>query len=64
MAGKNKARTAKKNEKLNALFKKIGALTKIQRLLICLGTLGLIGAGFYFFLLGPKLIPLRQPGKI
>jgi type IV pilus assembly protein PilO len=55
MAGKNKARTAKKNEKLNALFKKIGALTKIQRLLICLGTLGLIGAGFYFFLLGPKL---------
>jgi type IV pilus assembly protein PilO len=54
MAGKNKARTAKKNEKLDALFEKIGTLTKIQRLLICLGTLGLIGAGFYFFLLGPK----------
>jgi type IV pilus assembly protein PilO len=55
MAGKNKERTAKKSEKLDALFEKIGALTKIQRLLICLGTLGLIGAGFYFFLLGPKL---------
>ncbi|MGM0656321.1 MAG: type 4a pilus biogenesis protein PilO, partial [Thermodesulfobacteriota bacterium] len=55
MAGKNKERTAKKNEKVDALFEKIGALTKIQRLLICLGTLGLIGAGFYFFLLGPKL---------
>lgn len=50
MAGKEKNR-----EKIDALFEKIGALTKIQRLLICLGTLAVIGAGFYFFLLGPKL---------
>ena len=40
---------------MDALFEKIGALTKVQRLLICLGTWGLIGAGFYFLLLTPKL---------
>lgn len=44
-----------KSGKMDALFEKIGALTKVQRLLICLGTLCLVGAGFYFFLLGPKL---------
>lgn len=55
MAGKEKNSAAKNREKIDALFEKIGALTKIQRLLICLGTLAVIGAGFYFFLLGPKL---------
>ncbi|MCW8799674.1 MAG: type 4a pilus biogenesis protein PilO [Desulfobacter sp.] len=54
MAGKKKDSTAKKSGKMDALFEKIGELTKVQRLLICLGTLGLIGAGFYFLLLGPK----------
>nr|WP_320016966.1 type 4a pilus biogenesis protein PilO [uncultured Desulfobacter sp.] len=54
MAGKKKGSTAKKSGKMDALFEKIGELTKVQRLLICLGTLGLIGAGFYFLLLGPK----------
>lgn len=55
MAGKKKDSTSKENGKMDALFEKIGEFTKTQRLLICLGTLGLIGAGFYFFLLGPKL---------
>ncbi len=55
MAGKKKDSTVKKKGKMDALFEKIGALTKVQRLLICLGTWGLIGAGFYFFLLTPKL---------
>ena len=40
---------------MDALFEKIGALTKVQRLLICLGALGLICAGFYFLLLAPTL---------
>ncbi|PIE62178.1 MAG: pilus assembly protein PilO [Desulfobacter postgatei] len=44
----------KKSEKMDALFEKIGELTKIQRLLIWLGTLGLVGVGFYFLLLSPK----------
>lgn len=55
MAGKKKDSNVKKNRKVDVLFEKIGALTKVQRLLICLGTLGVIGAGFYFLLLGPKL---------
>lgn len=55
MAWKKKDSMVKKNGTLDALFEKIGALTKVQRLLICLGSLGLIGAGFYFLLLGPTL---------
>lgn len=63
MAGKKKESAVKIREKMDALFEKIGALTKVQRLLICLGTLGLIGAGFYFFLLGPKLDALTAAQK-
>lgn len=59
MAGKTKHSAVKKRGKMDALFEKIGELTKIQRLLICLGTLGLIGAGFYFLMLGPKLDSLK-----
>ncbi|NWH05486.1 type 4a pilus biogenesis protein PilO [Desulfobacter latus] len=55
MAGKKKESITKIREKVDPVFEKIGELTKIQRLLICLGTLAVIGAGFYFFLLGPKL---------
>lgn len=55
MAGKKKDSIVKTSGKMDALFKKVGVLTKVQRLLICLGSLGLIGAGFYFLLLGPKL---------
>nr|WP_319494505.1 type 4a pilus biogenesis protein PilO [uncultured Desulfobacter sp.] len=55
MAGKEKNSVAKIRKKIDVLFEKIGTLTKIQRLLICLGTLGVVGAGFYFFLLSPKL---------
>ncbi|WP_020585667.1 type 4a pilus biogenesis protein PilO [Desulfobacter curvatus] len=55
MAGEKKDSNVKKSGKVDALFEKIGALTKVQRLLICLGTLGVIIAGFYFLLLGPKL---------
>jgi len=55
MAGKRRDGKVKKNGNMDALFEKIGALTKVRRLLICLGTLGVIGGGFYFLLLGPKL---------
>lgn len=55
MAGKKKDSTVKKSRKMDALYEKVGELTKVQRLLICLGTWGLIGAGFYFLLLTPKL---------
>ncbi|WP_321494632.1 type 4a pilus biogenesis protein PilO [uncultured Desulfobacter sp.] len=55
MAGKKENSTVKKKGQMDVLFEKIGALTKLQRILISLGTLCLIGAGFYFFLLAPKL---------
>lgn len=55
MAGEKKENSVKLSGKMDALFDKIGSLTKVQRLLICLGTLGVIGAGFYFLLLSPKL---------
>lgn len=60
MAGEKKDSNVKKSGKMDVLYEKIGALTKIQRLLICFGTLGLIGAGFYFLLLGPKLDTLKS----
>jgi type IV pilus assembly protein PilO len=40
--------------KVDALFAKIGKLTKVQRLLICLVTFVLIGGGFYYFIFAPK----------
>ena len=60
MAGKNKERInkesmVKKSGKMDVLFEKIGALTKLQRVFICLGTIGLIGAGAYFLVFGPTL---------
>ncbi|MFH2060138.1 MAG: type 4a pilus biogenesis protein PilO [Pseudomonadota bacterium] len=41
-------------EKLNTLFEKIGLLTKVQRLLICLGTFAIIGGSYYYFIFMPK----------
>lgn len=55
MAGGKKDSAEKKKGKMDVLFEKIGALTKVQRLLICLVSLGVIGTGFYFLLFGPKL---------
>lgn len=59
MAPGRKKNTEKKSRNMDALFEKIGALTIIQRLLICVGAIGLIGAGFYFLMLGPKLDSLK-----
>ncbi len=48
------------SEKTDALFQKIGELTKVQRLLICVGTFVLIGVGFYFLLIGPQFNTLKS----
>ncbi len=40
--------------KVNALFVRIGKLTKVQRLLICLVTFSLIGGSYYYFVFAPK----------
>ncbi len=40
--------------KMDALFARIGKLTKVHRLLICLVTFSLIGGSYYYFIFAPK----------
>jgi len=46
---KNKTR-----EKIVSLFAKVGGLTKLQRLLICVLTFAVIGGSYYYFIFMPK----------
>ncbi|MCG8635714.1 MAG: type 4a pilus biogenesis protein PilO [Desulfobacterales bacterium] len=46
--------------KTDALFIRIGKLTKVQRLLICLVTFSLIGGGYYYFIFAPKHEALKS----
>ena len=54
---------AKIRKQINELFAKIGQLTKIQRLLICLVTAVVIGAGYYFLFFSPKYETLEAAKK-
>ena len=56
---KTEKKTAKIQAQIDTLFSIIGALTKVQRLLICIGTILLIGGGFYYFIFAPKLETLK-----
>lgn len=47
-------------EKLNAAFEKIGALTILQRLLICVVTFAIIGGAYYYFIYMPKSKELKK----
>ncbi len=47
-------------EKLAPVFEKIGALTKVQRLVICLVTFAAIGGAYYYFIYMPKHKELKQ----
>ncbi|MBF0201351.1 MAG: type 4a pilus biogenesis protein PilO [Desulfamplus sp.] len=58
-----KSIVAQISEKTAPLFEKIGKLSKKQRLLICLGTLVLFGAGYYYFFLGPRLEKIESLKK-
>jgi len=48
------------NEKLSVFFDKVGALTKVQRLLICLVTFAIIGGAYYYFVFMPKHDELKK----
>ncbi len=50
-------------EKLNLGFEKVGTLTKVQRLLICLVTFVLIGGVYYYFIFQPKYDQLKKLRK-
>ncbi len=47
-------------EKLAPVFEKVGTLTRVQRLLICLITFALIGGSYYYFIYMPKSKELAQ----
>ncbi len=47
-------------EKFGVLFEKIGGLTKVQHLLICLLTFALIGGSYYYFIFMPKHEELKK----
>ncbi len=47
-------------EKLNLGFEKIGTLTRVQRLLVCLVTFSLIGGAYYYFIFQPKHEKLKR----
>ena len=48
------------NEKVTPLFEKVGALSRKQRLLICVLTLALIGGVYYYFFLTPRLESIQR----
>ncbi|MCD4677659.1 MAG: type 4a pilus biogenesis protein PilO [Desulfobacula sp.] len=56
--GKSKINVIK--EKLGVFFEKVGAFTKVQRLLICLATFAVIGGAYYYFIFMPKHDELRK----
>jgi type IV pilus assembly protein PilO len=47
-------------QKLAVFFERVGKLSRLHRLFICLGTLVLIGGGFYYFVFMPKHAQLQQ----
>lgn len=59
--GKNKLNSIR--EKLTVFFEKVGALTKVQRLLICFVTFAAIGGAYYYFVFMPKHDELKKVKK-
>jgi len=47
-------------EKLNLGLEKVGTLTKVQRLIICLLTFAVIGGTYYYFIFMPKNEELKK----
>ena len=49
-----KAGKSKLNAQIDAMFARVGQLTKKQRLIICVAVFALFGGGFYYFVYMPK----------
>jgi type IV pilus assembly protein PilO len=47
-------------EKMDLLFAKVGELSKVQRLLICVLTMAVIGGSYYYFIFAPKNEVLKR----
>jgi len=57
---KEKSKNNEIKEKLSVFFEKVGTLTKIQRLLICLVTFAVIVGSYYYFIFMPKHEELKK----
>ncbi len=57
---KTDTRVAVIQQKLAVFFERVGKLSRLHRLFICLGTLLLIGGGFYYFVFMPKYTHLQN----
>ena len=51
-------------EKLTVVLEKVGLLTKVQRLLICMVTFAVIGGAYYYFILMPRQDEYTKVQKI
>lgn len=51
------------SKKISALFERVGKLSRVQRLLICLVTFVLVGGGYYYFIFMPEHKKLQQVTK-
>jgi len=49
-----KNKTEKLRGKISVAIEKVGVLTSVQRLLICIATFAIIGGGYYYFILMPR----------
>ncbi len=57
---KENEKIAELKEKLSQFYDRVGALTKVQRLMICLITFTVIGGAYYYFIFMPKQQTLKQ----
>ncbi|MBA3009641.1 MAG: protein PilO [Desulfobacula sp.] len=63
---KEKTRQEDIKEKISLFFAKVGGLSKVQRLLICVLTIAVLGTAYYYFIFVPKnevLIAVRAEHK-
>ncbi len=51
------------SKKMSAFFERVGKLSRLQRVLICLVTFALIGGGYYYFIFMPEHKKLQQVTK-
>jgi len=57
---KGKSKITEIKAKLDVLFAKVGALTKVQRLVICFVTFAVLGGAYYYFVFMPKHDELQK----
>jgi type IV pilus assembly protein PilO len=50
-------------DQLDPMFEKVGQLTRLQRLLICIGVFVLLVGGFFYFMYLPKIKQIDTLGK-